>query len=202
MTTIAILPERGEDELTAFRAVAAERVATGRTPGEALDALTLQLSADKTFAPVIIQRFRPDRFFPAAKRERLSSLMARWRAARDAGGALPPSEQADLEKLVDEELQAMAERAAAISRDFERVRSTRPKLAVRNTRLHRYSLVAGFLLGLLLVVMALIFVSSAGLQPNIATRLSEYLAPGLSYLVLAALGLFSTRPAGRRNYEK
>lgn len=118
MTTIAILPEQGEDQLI-FSAVAGEQHATGRTAGEALDALTAQLSAEGTGAPVIVQEFLPDEFFSAAQRDRLSVLMARWRAARDKGDELPPAEQAELERLVDEELQGATERTERVLRDFK-----------------------------------------------------------------------------------
>jgi hypothetical protein len=41
--------------------------------------------------------------------------MAQWRAARDAGASLAPAEQAELEALVDAEVQAAGRRAAALS---------------------------------------------------------------------------------------
>ena len=44
--------------------------------------------------------------------------MARWRQARDAGVGLAPEEPAELERLVDAELRAAAERATAISQDL------------------------------------------------------------------------------------
>jgi hypothetical protein len=119
MKAIAILPEGDDAHPTAFRAVIAGRKADGRTPGEALDALTSQIGAEKDGAAVIVQLFQPDSYFTAEQRERLSGLMARWRTEREAGSTLPPAEQAELERLVEEELQGSAERAAQMSRELE-----------------------------------------------------------------------------------
>lgn len=81
MKAIAILPEGDDAQPTAFRAVTRDRKAAGRTPGEALDALTSQLGEEKAGAAVIVQLFRPDSHFTAEQSERLSTLMARWRIA-------------------------------------------------------------------------------------------------------------------------
>jgi len=56
----------------------------------------------------------PDRFFTAAQQQRLAALMGRWRTLRDQGDTLPPDEQAELETLIAEELQASATRAALL----------------------------------------------------------------------------------------
>jgi hypothetical protein len=104
MTTIAIVPDSPAAPPTAFRAVAGRHQSVGRTPGEALDALTAQLGADEAGTLVIVQHLRPDAFFTAEQRQRLGELMARWRAARDRGDALPP-----------DELEAAARRAAALA---------------------------------------------------------------------------------------
>ncbi len=118
MRAIAILPEGDHALPTTFHAVTTDRKAAGRTPGEALDALTSQLGDEQAGAAVIVQLFRPDNYFTAEQRERLSTLMERWRAARDAGSALPPAEQDELARLVDEELHGSAERAAQMSREL------------------------------------------------------------------------------------
>ncbi len=60
---------------------------------------------------MIVPEPRPDRFFPPDKVWRLSELMTLWRAARDAGTTLSPHDQAQLQTLVDEELQATVLRA-------------------------------------------------------------------------------------------
>lgn len=61
---------------------------------------------------------RPDHFFTTEQQQRLQQLMARWRAARDAGSALPPEEQAELQALVEAEVRAATERAAALLREL------------------------------------------------------------------------------------
>ena len=50
-----------------------------------------------------MQTFQPDSFFSKKQHERLSQLMERWRMARDAGIALAPAEQSELQLLVDQE---------------------------------------------------------------------------------------------------
>ena len=83
MTRVAILPIPGEQGTLSYRAIAGEKYAHGNTAGEALDALTVQLSADETSTIVIAQSLRPDRFFTAAQQQRLETLMTRWRILRD-----------------------------------------------------------------------------------------------------------------------
>ena len=115
MTKVAILPISTEQGALAYRAVAGEKHAQGKTAGEALDALTAQLSADEASTLIIVQQLRPDRFFTAAQQQRLEALMARWRTARDQGATLPANEQTELEALIDAELQASAARAATLA---------------------------------------------------------------------------------------
>ena len=115
MTKVAILPIPTEKGNLSYRAVAGERQSHGRTAGEALDALTAQLSEDEASTLVIVQSLRPDRFFNAAQQQRLAELMERWRTARDKGEALPTDQQAELDVLVEAELSASADRAAALS---------------------------------------------------------------------------------------
>ena len=115
MTKVAILPVPTQQGDLSYRAIAGEKHAQGKSAGEALDALTAQLSADETSTLVIVQSLRPDRFFTAAQQQRLDALMARWRALRDQGASLPVDEQAELEALIAAELQASAARAAALA---------------------------------------------------------------------------------------
>ena len=110
-----ILPETPGSPSTRFRAVARTAESTGDTPGAALDALTQQVGESETGTMVVIQELRPDQFFTAAQQNRLGELMALWRAARDAGTALAPEQQAELESLVDAELEGATRRAAAMS---------------------------------------------------------------------------------------
>ena len=115
MTKIAILPIPAELGAFSYRAIAGEKHAQGKTAGEALDALTAQLPADEASTLVIVQHLRPDRFFTAAQQQRLDTLMARWRTARDQGATLPADEQTELEALIEAELQASAARAATLA---------------------------------------------------------------------------------------
>ena len=62
----------------------------------------------------------PDRFFTAEQLRRLAELMSRWRAARDSGGKLPLGEQAELEALVEAELDGAARRAEVIAKGRQR----------------------------------------------------------------------------------
>ncbi len=116
MTKISILPAAADGELGGYRGVAGDRQSLGRTPGEALDALTGQLTDDETSTLVVVQSMRADRFFGAAQQERLAELMARRRAARDSGACLPAAEQAELDRLAEAELRAATERARMILR--------------------------------------------------------------------------------------
>jgi len=115
MTKVAILPVPTAQGDFAYRAIAGEKHAQGKTAGEALDALTAQLPADEVSTLVIVQSLRPDRFFTATQQQRLSTLMARWRTMRDQGATLPADEQTELEVLIEAELQAAATRAAALA---------------------------------------------------------------------------------------
>jgi hypothetical protein len=114
MTTIAILPENPGTRGTHYRAIAGEKQSVGRTAGEALDALTQQLDESQASTLVVVQQLRPDQFFTAQQQARLQELMERWRRARDAKACLLPEEQAELDSLVEQELRASANRAAAL----------------------------------------------------------------------------------------
>ena len=118
MTKIAILPIRGESKHIAYCAVAGHKKAEGKTAGEALDALTPLLSEDESNTIVVIQSFRPDRFFDATERQRLEILMTRWRAARDAGEMLSDVETTELNHLVEMEVRAATARTAALLQEI------------------------------------------------------------------------------------
>jgi K+-transporting ATPase c subunit len=113
MTTIAILQEAAAGGSILYRAVARRKESVGRTVGEALDALTSQLSEEEAGTLVIVQNFRPDHYFTARQQQRLSELMARWRQARDGGSCLSAPEQAELESLIEAELEAARKRTEA-----------------------------------------------------------------------------------------
>jgi hypothetical protein len=120
MTRVAILPIPTETGNVSYRAVAGDKHSQGRTAGEALDALTTQLSEDEASTLVIVQSLRPDHFFDVSQQQRLAELMADWRAARDKGETLPPDEQNELDALVEAELNATRNRASTLADELER----------------------------------------------------------------------------------
>lgn len=115
MTRVAILPVPTAIGSHSYRAVAGDKHSEGRTAGAALDALTAQFSEDEAGMLVIVQTLRPDHFFNATQQQRLAELMERWRKARDQGGILPADEQAELNALVEAEVRASGNRAAALA---------------------------------------------------------------------------------------
>ncbi len=115
MTNVAILPVPSEHGGISYRAVAGQTRSQGRTVGEALDALTTQLPESSMGMLVVVQSLRPDYYFSAAQQQRLEELMERWRTANDAGTPLPVGIQAELNDLVEKELQASADRAGALA---------------------------------------------------------------------------------------
>lgn len=119
MTKVAILPIPTEKGEGSYRAVAGDKRSQGRTAGEALDALTTQLSDEEASTLVIVQSLRPDRFFNVAQQQRLAELMERWRTDRDRGKDMSADEQAELEALVEAEFRAAGDRAAALADELK-----------------------------------------------------------------------------------
>jgi len=101
MTTITILPEEKK-----FRAVSGDRESFGRTAGEALDALTAQLGEEEGGTLVVIQNRRADRFFNSSQQKRLTELTAKRQTK-----SLSADEEAELENLVEAELEGAKRRA-------------------------------------------------------------------------------------------
>lgn len=99
MTSIAIRTEESEAGKPRFRAIAGDRQSIGRTMGEALDALTADWGDDIQETAVLIQRFQPDAYFTAAQYDRMQELLARR-------ADLTAEERAELEALIDAELEA------------------------------------------------------------------------------------------------
>lgn len=114
MTTVAILPSSDVDGEKSYRAIAGDKYSVGKTAGQALDALTAQLGDIEFSTLLVIQSFRPDSFFGAEQRERLSELMNLWRLARDQGQELQPEQQAELNSLVEMELRAATARTSVL----------------------------------------------------------------------------------------
>jgi hypothetical protein len=63
---------------------------------------------------------RPDRWFPAEQQERLIDLIARWRLSRGSRQSLSPEEQAELEALVNAEIDGARQRAETLLREGRR----------------------------------------------------------------------------------
>lgn len=123
MPPVEILEEKAPAGRTLYRALCDEHQATAETPGGAMDALREVLArgdGDETPMLYVLQRGGPDRFFGAEQRERLDHLMQRHRAATEAGQSLPQEEQAELRELVDAELEASGNRAAALAAEIGR----------------------------------------------------------------------------------
>lgn len=97
MAEISIIPQTSNGNVISWRTIAGEREAIGGTAGEALDGLTAQLENGQNGMFVLYEQWQPDEFFNASQQQRLSVLMARWRAARDTGQTLPDEEQRELE---------------------------------------------------------------------------------------------------------
>jgi hypothetical protein len=115
MDTISVLPS-DPGSPTLFTAVVGDKQAVGATIGQAIDELLALTHGPTETTLVVIQPMKPDRFFTAEQRARLGDLMAKLRASRDRGVALPADERAELEGLVQAELKATAERGTALLR--------------------------------------------------------------------------------------
>ena len=109
MTPIAIRTENTEADEPRFRAIAGNRQSVGRTRGEALDALTADWGYDIQETTVLIQRFQPDEYFTAAQYCRMQELLARR-------ATLAAEERAELETLIDAELDATVARTERLVR--------------------------------------------------------------------------------------
>ncbi|MBA2732181.1 MAG: hypothetical protein H0U54_04740 [Acidobacteria bacterium] len=110
MTTITILPEKTDS----YRAVAGDKESTGRTAGEALDALTSQLEDEESGTLIIVQNRKADGFFNAAQQERLTALMQLRKA-----GNLSPEQEREMESLVEAELDGARQRTASLLHELK-----------------------------------------------------------------------------------
>ncbi|WP_017328420.1 hypothetical protein [Synechococcus sp. PCC 7336] len=120
MTTVAILPESDSSGNRRFRAISGDKQSTGKTAGEALDALTAQIEYSEASPFILIQSFQPDSLFTAVQQQRLTELMQLWRAARDRSEPFPPALQAELEHLTEAELKAATARSANLMQQLDR----------------------------------------------------------------------------------
>lgn len=117
---ITVIQERKDGGEIQYQAVSGTRKAIGSSLGTALDALSHEMDAESltdraiSGTVILVQQFQPDIFFSAEQRERLSSLMKKWREARDSGATLPSSEMTELESLVQAETEAMGSRTSSL----------------------------------------------------------------------------------------
>ena len=111
---IAVVSESQEAGGSRVRVFTGTQEATGATLGAALDALHLAEETWDGEPYLLLRRFRADRFFPSAQRERLAALMAQWRESRDAGHVFPAALQSELESLVEAEQEGMVARSQAL----------------------------------------------------------------------------------------
>jgi hypothetical protein len=113
--TVTILPVPNTEGELSYHAVSGNKSSLGKTPGEALDAISVHLSDDQVGTLVVIQSFRPDRFFSDSEQRRLSELMERRSRLDQQCGGMSESEQAELEALIEAEVRAAGKRAAALA---------------------------------------------------------------------------------------
>jgi len=109
MPAIAIRRENRDAGEPCFRAVAGNRESFGRTRGEALDALMADWGDDIEETAVLIQRFGPDAYLTQAQYDRMQELLARR-------STLSTEERAELESLIDVELDATVARTKSLVR--------------------------------------------------------------------------------------
>ncbi|HWL93739.1 MAG TPA: hypothetical protein VNT79_09400 [Phycisphaerae bacterium] len=115
MPNVTITPEAGLNDADLYRARVNGHQAVGRTAGEALDGLSDQLASSRGTTVVLVQKLGADEFFDSTQIQRLNELVARWRAARDAGRTLAAADQQELDTLIETEFEASARRAAALA---------------------------------------------------------------------------------------
>ena len=108
MGAVMIRPEHPEPGEIRFRAICGDRESTGRTMGEALDALAASWSDIAGETAVLIQRVGGDRYFTDAQHQRLQELLSR----RDS---LSAPERSELEALIDAELDATVSRSTPVT---------------------------------------------------------------------------------------
>lgn len=98
-----------------YRAASGDRQSTGKTAGEALDALTAQMEDREIQGFLLLHNHQPDRFFTAQQQQRSTELMSLWRTARDVGDSFPSALQSELDALIEAELDATSARWSKIS---------------------------------------------------------------------------------------
>jgi hypothetical protein len=110
MTTITILPEKDNS----YRAVAGDKQSTGRTAGEALDALTSQLADEEGQSFIVIPKPKADQFFNATQQQRLGELIQLRKQ-----DSLSAEEEKELERLIEAELDGAKRRAESLLNELK-----------------------------------------------------------------------------------
>ena len=113
MIAISIHEDVSDLETPLFLCIAGSRRSTGRTAGEALDALIAQEGESIVSSSLFIQRFAPDAFFSKEQYERMKSLLARR-------NLLTTEENSELDALIDAELDATVERTNGLALQIKR----------------------------------------------------------------------------------
>ncbi|NET47887.1 MAG: hypothetical protein F6K09_04005 [Merismopedia sp. SIO2A8] len=114
MNTVAILPIAEPNGETSYQATLGNTQSIGKTAGQALDALVAQMDEPSFKGLLVIQSFQPDALFTQAQQTRLLELMTLWRDARDQGKDILPEQQAELDRLVELELDAATARTTTL----------------------------------------------------------------------------------------
>jgi hypothetical protein len=114
MQTILISTVASTSGERLYQAIIGNQQSTGKTAGEALDALTVQMGDHEINGFFLLQSCQPDQFFTALQQQRLTELMSLWKTARDQGNTIPPEQQLELDNLIEAELYATAERSKAM----------------------------------------------------------------------------------------
>lgn len=102
------------NEANSYKAISNGKESIGKTIGEAIDSIYGQLGENEQNTVIYVQEFQGDEFFSDEQIKRLSMLMKKWRIARDNGETLSAAQQAELEKLIEIELEASGKRAEKI----------------------------------------------------------------------------------------
>ena len=113
MPTLSVLVDSNGSAAPLYRACARGREAVGGTIGQAIDGLPKEVAEGEGLLMVLVQSFRPDKYFTAEQQKRLTELMDKSRSITDA---LSSEEEAELKALIDAELRGATERSAELLR--------------------------------------------------------------------------------------
>ncbi len=118
-TAIKLRPlEQHRAEDRGFYAITRGHNTTGPSAGDALNALLADLAPGEIPERIVIGRIGDDEFYDAVRVERLEQLTERLAEERRGGLSLTGSERAELERLVEEEEEAVVRRSEAIAADL------------------------------------------------------------------------------------